>query len=120
MIQFLYILLFHFDLLLLNKYIYLDEPYVDKDGDYIFPVSTFSYDGYQFKIVPYWENYYKGFDLSCTSFMMVGLNDSKKKISYLYYYNIEMDCLSEKNAKDEELSNRMIELIEDAFIWYSS
>ena len=104
----------------LNKYEYLSEPFKEKDGDYIFPVATFEYDGYIFKIVPYYHYWSNSDDLACKSFMMVGCNDFENKVAYLYFYDFDIDYLCDSEATEEKLAARMPELIENDFVWYSS
>lgn len=104
----------------LNKYEYLSEPFKEKDGDYIFPVATFEYDGYIFKIVPYYHFWSNSDELACISFMMVGCNDLENKVAYLYFYDFDIDFLCDSEATEEEITARMPRLIENDFVWYSS
>ena len=101
----------------LDRFDFLKEPYQEKDGYYIFPVASFEYRGYSFSIVPD-RDYYSDGRLGCHSFMMVGYNDAEKKIAYLYFYDPDLDYLSEENASEEEKQKRMSELIKDSFVWY--
>ena len=101
----------------LDRFDFLEEPYQEKDGDYIFPVTNFEYDGYSFSIVPD-RDYNLDGTLGCHSFMMVGYNDTKMKIAYLYFYDPDLDYLSEENATEEEKQKRMPELIKDSFVWF--
>ena len=49
--------------------------------------------------------------------MMVGVNDEKMKIAYLYYYNVELDYLAEGNADEAKRIAVMQNLIRTSFVW---
>lgn len=101
----------------LEKYNFLEEPVFENDV-YIFPVTTFEYEGFVFKIAPkrdYRENDDKP---TCKSFLMVGHNDSESKIAYLYFYDYDIDLLVWGNASGSEINERMPKLIEDCFVWF--
>ena len=100
----------------LEKYVFLEEPYIE-NADYIFPVTTFEYDGYTFKIAPKWD-YWSKRAPTCKSFLMVGHNDSKSKIAYLYFYDFDIDYLLDTSASKAEIDNRMPKLIKDYFVWF--
>ena len=76
----------------LTRYAFLTEPLVDR-GNYTYPVASFDYNGYSFRITAKDHHAPK-------SFMMVGVNDEKMKIAYLYYYDVELDYLAEGNADE--------------------
>ena len=49
--------------------------------------------------------------------MMVGVNDEKATIAYLYYYDSDRDYLSEKNASEATRIKRMQDLVSTSFAW---
>lgn len=84
---------------MLDRYDYLEEPLGG------FSVTTFVYRGYSLKIVPDY-NYYKN-SVTVHSFMMVGFNDERQSISYFYYYNFDLDYIS-----------NMADFLGHYFYWY--
>ena len=56
------------------------------------------------------------------SFMLVGFNDSKKTITYMYYYNFDLDCISDKGSRKDatyELKlQEMHSFLKTYFYWY--
>lgn len=102
---------------ILNNYDYLkEEEIIDVRNESQFPLTIFNYKGYTIQIVPN-RNYWSDGKLTCQSFMMVGYNDSKKTIVYMYYYDFDIDYLYDKSDKEtrEEIMHRFIDV---AFIWY--
>lgn len=93
----------------LASYEFLKEPVLFR-GNYIYPVASFEYNGYSFRIVP--KDHYEP-----KSFLMVGVNDAKMKIAYLFYHDTDLDYLSEGNAGEANRIKRMQELVRKAFVW---
>ena len=98
---------------ILNSYTFLDSPKKDSTGYWQFPVSSFGYSGYSFKIVPKDE-------YSCKSFTMIGFDEENNSIAYLYFHDFDIDYLEDGNATEEEKNKRMPRLIETAFYWRQS
>lgn len=99
-----------------EKLYFLEEPVVDGDN-YIFPVTTFEYEGYAFKIAPK-RDYWTSGTLTCKSFMMLGYNDLESKIAYLYFYDMDLDYLTHVSASKGVIDNCMPKLIKDYFVWF--
>lgn len=98
---------------MLARYAFLEETIQYPDGYYVIPVTSFEYEGYFFQIVPNPEC------KACVSFMMVGYNDTKKAIAYLYFYNIDQDYILYADASETEKQECMPKWIERYFVWYS-
>ena len=105
---------------ILNSYTFLDSPKKDSTGYWVFPVSSFGYSGYSFRIVPnypYWNN---SDEYSCKSFTMIGFDEENNSTAYLYFYDFDYDYLEYGNATEEEKNKCMPRLIETAFYWRQS
>ena len=79
---------------LTKKYKFLDHKVVsdfDKSKYYI-PEYEFSIDNYDFKVVDGYDNYQAEYP---KSFGMIGTSDKKKSISYLYFYDFDLDYIQE-------------------------
>lgn len=98
---------------MLARYAFLEETIQDPNGDYVIPVTSFEYEGYFFQIVPNPEC------KACKSFMMVGYNDTKQAIAYLYFYNYDQDYILYADASETEKQECMPKWIERYFVWYS-
>lgn len=99
-----------------ERYEYITEPI---GGKYIqFPVTEFTYGGYDFKISPQPHTTVEGktyFD--CKTFTMVGFDHDKYRIALLYYYDFDIDYLVEDSASEKQKENTMPNLIKDNFFW---
>ena len=81
-----------------SQYTFITAPIVQDDGDYTFPVAEFSYQGYEFKIAYTSASVYysigrngeKKEHIYPKSFTMVGFNDTKNSLAFLYYYDFEL------------------------------
>lgn len=106
-----------------SRYSFIKEPIIQDDSKYTFPVSSFVYKGYSFQIsytehsVYHSANDEKKEHIYPKSFSMVGFDDVNNSIAYLYYYDLDLDYLCDKNATIEERNKCMPELIEEAFYW---
>ena len=81
---------------LAEKYTFLEEK-VDSDYDeskYFIPEYEFSINSYTFKVVAGNEKSNTQFP---KSFGMIGTSEEKKSIAYLYFYDTDLDCISEKS-----------------------
>ena len=99
-----------------NRYEYLTEP---SEGKYLqFPVTNFTYGGYDFKISPLLHTHVDGDTYyDCKSFTMVGFDATKYRIALLYFYDFDLDYLCEGDESEEQKNERMPNLIKDAFFW---
>lgn len=104
----------------LNNYSFLDSPKRDNRGSWQFPVASFDYQGYSFKITPnypYWDN---SEEYCCKSFTMIGFDEKNYSIAYLYYCDIDIDYLEDGFSSEEKRNKRMPEIIDSAFYWRQS
>lgn len=90
-----------------------------------FMLCEFDYKGYDLRIVPdltYYVNKDGEGIPTVKSFMLVGFNDSKKTITYMYYYNFDLDCISDKGSRKDatyELKlQEMHSFLKTYFYWY--
>ena len=98
--------------------------YLDKERS-DFMLFEFDYKGYDLRIVPdltYWVNKDgEGFP-TVKSFMMVGFNDSKNTIVYLYFYDFDLDCISYEGSLEsatyEFKLKEMRRFLKTYFYWY--
>ena len=89
-----------------------------------FMFYEFEYNGYYLRIVP--DRYYNNKDgeglATVKSFMFVGFNDSKKTISYMYFYDFDLDVISDKGREDgasEKFKQKeMRSFLKTYFYWY--
>lgn len=95
---------------LLTSYTFLEEPVIISDR-YVIPLAEFEYKDYRIKVVP--DDAYTGMS-SCKSFMMLGVNDDKCAVTYLYFYDPEIDCIA--TAKEDRTAE-MIDFIDENFSW---
>ena len=96
----------------LTSYTFLEEPIQDLSGDYVMPVTEFTYKGYDMSIVP--DEEYLDFRV-CKSFMLVGYNDELHTVSYMYFYDSDLDYIA---AEEDDPLEEMIVFVEDYFYWY--
>lgn len=85
-----------------TAYTYLKEPQkADWDENYYtMPVTEFSLKGYDFKIAKFDDTQYP------KNFGMVGVNDQKCKIAYLWLFDTDLDYICQAN---EDRDSKMIE-----------
>ena len=98
--------------------------YLDKERS-DFMLCEFDYKGYDLRIVPdltYWVNKDGEGVPTVNSFMMVGFNDSKNTIVYLYFYDFDLDCISYEgsfeSATYEFKLKEMRRFLKTYFYWY--
>jgi hypothetical protein len=77
---------------LAEKYVFLSQ----KVGEDIIPEYEFLLNGYTFKVVAGNEKNSTEFP---KSFGLIGTSDEKKSISYLYFYDVDLDYIGERNEK---------------------
>ena len=95
----------------LSGYAFLEEPVKGYNETYELPIEEFQYNGYTIKVVP--DGEYLDY-CACKSFMMLGYNDAECTIAYLYYWDFDIDYISEVGEDPQE---EMGELIDTAFAW---
>ena len=90
-----------------------------------FMLCEFEYRGYDLKIVPdltYWKNKDGEGIPTVKSFMMVGFNDAKSTITYLYFYDFDLDCISYEGSLEgatyEFKLKEMRSFLKTYFYWY--
>ncbi len=91
---------------------YLQAPVLDSgnDGYYIMPVTEINYKGYNFKVLDLkLEDYYV-----CKSFGLIGFDDENYRISYLYFYDSDLDYIC---GPGEDLEESLIEFLDEYFYW---
>ncbi|MTI71875.1 MAG: hypothetical protein FH751_16625 [Firmicutes bacterium] len=81
---------------LAGKYIFLDENYDlnDYESEDIIPEYEFTINSYTFKVVVGKDN-----TQFPKSFGMIGTSEEKKSIAYLYFYDMDLDYIGEKNDR---------------------
>ena len=95
----------------LGSYEFLQEPIKRSDDTYELPVAEFAYKDYTMKVVP--DEDYIDF-CACKSFLLLGFNDHKRTIAYLYYYDFDIDYIAQVG---EDLEEEMCRLVDEAFAW---
>lgn len=96
---------------ILSEHDFLEKPVMRSSDTYELPVTEFEYKGYCFKIVP--DQEYIDY-CACKSFVMIGFNDEISRITYMYYYDFDIDYIAEVG---ENLEEEMCKLIDTAFAW---
>ena len=98
--------------------------YLDKERS-DFMLCKFDYRGYDLRIVPdltYWVDKDGNGYPTVKSFMMVGFNDSKNSIVYLYFYDFDLDDISYEgsfeSATYEFKLKEMRRFLKTYFYWY--
>ena len=100
-----------------NKFTFIEEP-VGGAPYYQFPVISFTYKDYDFRIAPKAYTDEEGkVSYLCKSFTMIGYNETLRSVAYLYFYDFDLDYLSEKSDSQEDINKRMPKLIEESFYW---
>ena len=108
-----------------SRYSFITAPIVQDGGDYTFPVAEFSYQGYEFKIAYTSASVYHSTGkngerrehIYPKSFTVVGFNDTKNSLAFLYFYDFDRDLLSWAKDSQEVRKGRMSRLIEEEFYW---
>ena len=98
----------------LSNYNFLENPIIDNNEYYIMPLTEFVYRDFTYQIVMDY-NYYSTGKPTCSSFMLVGYNDTSQEIAYHYYHDSDLDfiCLDTEDTYEE-----MIKLVENAFYYF--
>ena len=95
----------------LDSYEFLQEPVMRNSDTYELPLTEFTYRDYTMKVVP--DGEYIDF-CACKSFLMLGFNDEKHTIAYLYFYDFDVDLIA---SVGEDLEEEMGSFIEFNFAW---
>lgn len=104
-----------------SYYSFINEPIVQEDGDYTFPLAEFTYKGYDFRIsytsgsVGYDQN--KNEHVYPKSFVMVGFDNENSSLVFLYFYDSDLDLICNNKASEDEKLKAMTDLIDDSFYW---
>lgn len=91
----------------LNEYDFLEEPI-----GYNIPLANFSYNGYDYRIVP--DEDYIDF-VPCKSFMLIGFENNKNQIAYHYFYDFDIDYIAHQG---DNLEERMCDFMKDNFYYF--
>ena len=78
-----------------DKYVFLDRK-IGTDGNYTMPQPRFSIGSYDFRVVKTYNGIKSEFP---KYFGMIGTSDDEKRIAYLYYYDQDLDYISEEDDK---------------------
>ena len=89
---------------------FLSDPVIDDEGNYIFPVTEFGYNGYDLKIIP-GEEYAHN---SCKAFNMLGFCDEHSTIAYLCYFNYSLAYIGHKHSSPR---HAMLDFMDECFYW---
>ena len=105
-----------------ENYTFIDDSDTVAKADYKyyqFPVASFEYKEYSFRIAPTpqvsessEEPYYM-----CKSFVMIGYNESLLSVAYLYFYDFDIDYLYCSDGSSGKVEDCMPKLIQDSFYW---
>lgn len=81
-----------------EKYKFLDDEVLSDhdESKYVIPEHKFSINSYAFKVVNGNEESNTQFP---KSFGMIGTSEEKKSIAYLYFYDMDLDYIAEKDDK---------------------
>ena len=95
-----------------NAYIeshqFLEEPVIDRDGDYIIAAPEFHYEGIFFKVVTEGEE-----DCFPKIIYMIGIDRDHSTLYYLYLVDYDLDYIAD--SEEQDLEDEMIKQIADRF-----
>lgn len=90
---------------LLSSYTFLEETQISPDGEqYLSPPAAFTYKDYSFQTAVNSSNY-----SYCKSFALIGVNDEKCQIAYLYFYDIDLDYIDTTTKSEQECITKFID-----------
>ncbi len=93
-----------------GSYEFLKNPIGDSDY-FELPVTEFEYKGYLMKVVP--DQEYIDY-CACKSFLLIGFSDEKCAMAFLYFYDADIDYISERG---EDPNAEMQRVVDGAFSW---
>ena len=112
---------------ILSNYNFIDGPQIRTysamtfDGkdiigtDYIFPLDSFNYNGFTFKICP--NNHFWSVEHTSESFVMIGFDENSYSICYLYFFCYDHDYICDTEISDEQKIRKMTYIIKEYFYW---
>lgn len=103
-----------------ETYTFIDDEYVEAHHHYQFPVASFEYKEYSFRIAPtpHTNSSTEEIYYMCKSFVMIGYNESINSVAYLYFYDFDLDYLYDEDDKSAgDINAVMPELIKKSFYW---
>ena len=92
----------------INEHQFLEEPVIDRDGDYLIAAPEFHYEGIFFKVVTEGEN-----DYFPKRIYMIGIDRGNSTLYYLYLDDHDLDYIADSEAQD--LEDEMRKQIADQF-----
>ena len=92
----------------INEHQFLEEPVIDRDGDYLIAAPEFHYEGIFFKVVTEGEK-----DFFPHRIYMIGIDRENSTLYYLYLEDHDLDYIADADAQD--LEGEMRKLIADQF-----
>ena len=81
----------------INEHQFLEEPVIDRDGDYLIAAPEFHYEGIFFKVVTEGEN-----DYFPKRIYMIGIDRGNSTLYYLYLDDHDLDYIADSEAQDLE------------------
>ena len=92
----------------INEHQFLEEPVIDRDGDYLIAAPEFHYEGIFFKVVTEGEK-----DYFPNRIYMIGIDRENSTLYYLYLDDHDLDYIAGADAQD--LEGEMRKQIADQF-----
>ena len=92
----------------INEHQFLEEPVIDRDGDYLIAAPEFHYEGIFFKVVTEGEK-----DYFPHRIYMIGIDRENSTLYYLYLDDHDLDYIADSEAQD--LEDEMRKQIADQF-----
>ena len=92
----------------INEHQFLEEPVIDRDGDYLIAAPEFHYEGIFFKVVTEGEK-----DYFPKRIYMIGIDRENSTLYYLYLHDHDLDYIADSEAQD--LEDEMRKQIADQF-----
>ena len=81
----------------INEHQFLEEPVIDRDGDYLIAAPEFHYEGIFFKVVTEGEK-----DYFPHKIYMIGIDRENSTLYYLYLDDHDLDYIADSEAQDLE------------------
>jgi hypothetical protein len=81
----------------INEHQFLEEPVIDRDGDYLIAAPEFHYEGIFFKVVTEGEK-----DFFPHRIYMIGIDRENSTLYYLYLEDHDLDYIADADTQDLE------------------
>ncbi|MCH5171462.1 MAG: hypothetical protein J1F31_01320 [Erysipelotrichales bacterium] len=94
-----------------QNYIFVNTPIISDYGDTLMPAIDVIYCEYRIRVVYDNDFYYP------SSFGMIGINDNKHSIAYLYYQDVDLDCIGQKNSTKDNQERLFNYILSRSFIF---